>query len=283
MSLIEQNLHINIFWMQTKMHSSRMRTARSLTVSRRILRTAPLPEKNHARPQKKTCTHIGKNHARPWKKPHTPRKKPCMPPRSNHAPPPPRNNHACPPPWSNHSRPPRCGQTDTCKNITFAIISNKSFKYLLGWQTWWVLVFDWWSSDRSLSWDYSNLWIRHLSGQIQHNLAANHRPPHIPLCQPCDALCRVQGNGCLDLPGMILLLNGTENSVIIYCHGSFMTIMSVADPGFSWGASTPIVGVLTFFFGQKLYENERVWTLGGGGGRTSLASPYIRHCMCIFH
>ena len=31
------------------------------------------------------------------------------------------------------------------------------------------------------------------------------------------------------------------------------------------GAPTPKVGVLTYFFGQKLHENERIRTPGGGG------------------
>ena len=30
------------------------------------------------------------------------------------------------------------------------------------------------------------------------------------------------------------------------------------------GAPTPKVGVLAYFFGQKLHENERIWTPGGG-------------------
>ena len=60
-------------------------------------------------PQEQPCT-------APWKQPHTP----------------PRSNHACLPQGQphmhplgatthprNHARPP-CGQTDTCKNITFA-------------------------------------------------------------------------------------------------------------------------------------------------------------------
>ena len=29
------------------------------------------------------------------------------------------------------------------------------------------------------------------------------------------------------------------------------------------GAPTPKVGVLTYFFGQKLHENERIWTPRG--------------------
>ena len=37
------------------------------------------------------------------------------------------------------------------------------------------------------------------------------------------------------------------------------------------GAPTPKVGVLTYFFGRKLHENERICTPGGGVGRA--ASP----------
>ena len=41
--------------------------------------------------------------------------------------------------------------------------------------------------------------------------------------------------------------------------------MTVADPGFSpGGMPTPKVGVLTYFFGRKLHENERIWTPRGG-------------------
>ena len=41
--------------------------------------------------------------------------------------------------------------------------------------------------------------------------------------------------------------------------------LTVADAGFSpRGAPTPKVGVLTYFFGRKLHENERIWTPGGG-------------------
>ena len=39
----------------------------------------------------------------------------------------------------------------------------------------------------------------------------------------------------------------------------------MADPGFfPGGAPTPKVGVLTYFFGRKLHENERIWTPKGG-------------------
>ena len=36
---------------------------------------------------------------------------------------------------------------------------------------------------------------------------------------------------------------------------------------FPRGAPTPKVSVLTYFFGRKLHENERIWTPGGGGVR----------------
>ena len=43
--------------------------------------------------------------------------------------------------------------------------------------------------------------------------------------------------------------------------------------GFSrGGAPTPKVGVLTYFVGRKLHENERIWT-PGGRGHASLAPP----------
>ena len=85
---------------ETRMHSSRMRTARSLTVSAYlVVSDARPPQSNHACPLGATT------HAAP-------------PPRRNHTPPP--NNHACPPgatmhaprsnhtcpPWSNHAPPP---------------------------------------------------------------------------------------------------------------------------------------------------------------------------------
>ena len=57
----------------------------------------------HATPLKKPCTPLAKTMHAPWQKPH-------MPPGAT--------THATHPP-SNHVRPP-CGQTDTCKNITFA-------------------------------------------------------------------------------------------------------------------------------------------------------------------
>ena len=91
------------------MHCSRMRTARSLTVSHCIQKNW----KNHAHPPRATM------HASPWEQPcmppqatmhappatmHTPPEQPCMPPQSNHACPP--WKQPCMPPWSNHARPP---------------------------------------------------------------------------------------------------------------------------------------------------------------------------------
>ena len=77
---------VNVQWTVihciTRMHSSRMRTARSLTISCRILCMLP-----------------------PGKTTHTPLEKPHMPPGKNHACPPPRKNHACPP-RKNHAHPP---------------------------------------------------------------------------------------------------------------------------------------------------------------------------------
>ena len=86
-------------YVKTRMHSSRMRTARSLTVSHR---------KNNARPPP------GSNHACPPEQPHTPPpgatthppEQPRMPSPEQPRMPPPRSNHAHPP-WSNHAHPPR--------------------------------------------------------------------------------------------------------------------------------------------------------------------------------
>ena len=116
------------------MHSSRMRTARSLTVF-------PYLVVSHACPPLEATTHT------PPEQPHMP------PPCSNHTHPPratmhaPQSNHACPPsratthappeqphmppmppqkqprmpPQSNHACPPPVNRiTDRCKNITFA-------------------------------------------------------------------------------------------------------------------------------------------------------------------
>ena len=126
----------------TRMHSSRMRTAHSLTVSPYLVVShARPPGSNHA-PWATTCTPLGATT-------HLPLEQPCMPPRATmHAP---QSNHACPPeqprtpprttmhaspgatthapPWSNHTclpgatthaTPPLDRMTDMCKNITFA-------------------------------------------------------------------------------------------------------------------------------------------------------------------
>ena len=136
----------------TRMHTSMMRTARSLTVSHRKNHARP-PGSNHAWPPRSNHTHPpGSSHAcPPWEQPRMPsppREQPCMPPQSNHACPPeqpytplgatmhaplpaPRaTTHAPPhpPPRATTHAPPEqsCtpplprGQTDTCKNITFA-------------------------------------------------------------------------------------------------------------------------------------------------------------------
>ena len=117
---------------ETRMHSRRMRTARSLTVSHHIL--CMPPRKNHTcLPPKKPCTPLQKNHTHPLgatmhaprinhAPPHNhacPWEQPCMPPpRSNHACPPGATTHAPPeqpcmppgattcPPGSNHAHPP---------------------------------------------------------------------------------------------------------------------------------------------------------------------------------
>ena len=112
----------------TRMHSSRMCTARSLTVSRRIL-CMPPRQKPHMPP--------GKNHACPPRRNHAhPPAKTTHAPGSNHVHPPgatmhaPLSNHACPPsppeqprmppPGATTHAPPVNRITDACENITFA-------------------------------------------------------------------------------------------------------------------------------------------------------------------
>ena len=77
------NIGIFVWWKnhKTRMHSSRMRTARSLTVSCHIIRMPPPGEKPYMPP---------------WKNMHTPQKKPHMPmpPGKNHAHPPEKTTHA---------------------------------------------------------------------------------------------------------------------------------------------------------------------------------------------
>ena len=96
------------FWQKnckTRMHSSRMRTAHSLTVSHCILCTPPCnhpPTTMHTPPQ-----------------PCMPSLQPCMPPWQPHMPPatthPPKKPHT---PQKNHTRPPVNRMTNRCKNIT---------------------------------------------------------------------------------------------------------------------------------------------------------------------
>ena len=63
----------------------------------------------------------------------------------------------------------------------------------------------------------------------------------------------------LTLSGKILVVNTLMSSLFVY-----KIMVPVADPGFSpGGAPTPKVGVPTYFFGQKLHENERIWTPRG--------------------
>ena len=87
------------------MHSSRMRTARSLTVSYHILCTPPSATM-HAPPQ--PC--MPPNHACPPATTYAPQQ-PCTPP-SNHTP----HNHACP--LATMHTPPVNRMRDRCKNIT---------------------------------------------------------------------------------------------------------------------------------------------------------------------
>ena len=90
----------------TFIYNSRMRTARSLTVSRHILCMAP-QKKPRMPPQKKPCMRP----CPPRKTMHAPRKKPCMPPQKTMHPwkkpcmPPPGEQPHTPSPWSNHTHP----------------------------------------------------------------------------------------------------------------------------------------------------------------------------------
>ena len=148
--------HINLFTLKitiTRMHSSRMRTACSLTVSRRILRMPPRGKTIHTAQEKpctptqeKPCMPPGEKprmpprkttHAPPGKKPHTPPptwQNPCMPPQKKPHMPPSKNHACCPSPQQklrlpphNHMplqatthAPPVNRITDACENITFA-------------------------------------------------------------------------------------------------------------------------------------------------------------------
>ena len=142
--LFPEKIITGIQWkhIKTRMHSSRMRTACSLTISCRILCMPPWAKTMHT-PQQKPCMPLAKTTHAPLQKPcMLPQQKPCMLPlaKTMHAPqqkphmPPPRSNHACPleqphmpprppptPTVSNHARPPPVNRiTDACENITFA-------------------------------------------------------------------------------------------------------------------------------------------------------------------
>ena len=57
----------------------------------------------------------------------------------------------------------------------------------------------------------------------------------------------------------------------------FLAEISVADPGFSPGGANSQKCYYFSIFCQKLHENERIWTPGGGGGaRVPGAPPWIR-------
>ena len=93
------------------MHSSRMRTARSLTVS-------PYLAISYACPPEQPCMP-------PWEQPCTsPPEQPCMPPQSNHACPLRATMHTPPqeqphmPPQEQPCTPPVNRMTNRCKNIT---------------------------------------------------------------------------------------------------------------------------------------------------------------------
>ena len=57
----------------------------------------------------------------------------------------------------------------------------------------------------------------------------------------------------------------------------FIMPVTVVDPGFPRCGGQPSAGTSTYDFvkiSQKLHENERIWTRGGGGGVLGL--QYIR-------
>ena len=88
----------------TRMHSSRMRTARSLTVSHRKNHACPPRANTHA-PPVQPCTPSPSNHAHPPRATtHAPREQPHTPPQSNHACPPGATTHA-PPRATTHAPP----------------------------------------------------------------------------------------------------------------------------------------------------------------------------------
>ena len=97
----------------------------------------PTPPKNHACPPAKTMhappeqprmppgsnhAPLRSNHARPWEHPRMPPRATMHAPGSNLACPPQEQPHTTPvhPTLGQPCTPPQCGQTDTCKNITFA-------------------------------------------------------------------------------------------------------------------------------------------------------------------
>ena len=154
-----------LFWSTdtkiTRMHSSRMHTARSLTVSPCLIisHACPPPQSNHTCPPSnnagpppeqpcmppRATTHIPRatmyalqsNHActppratthAPREQPHMPPKQPRMPPQSNHACPP--KQPCMPPPQNNHARlDPVNRMTNWCKNITLPQTSFAGGKY----------------------------------------------------------------------------------------------------------------------------------------------------------
>ena len=136
-------LRIKVF-IKTRMHSSRMRTARSLTVSPYLVvsHACPLREQPHMLPPGSSHAHPQSNHACPLSNHTCPPKATMHAPQSNHTPPgattllleqprmPPRSNHASPratmhappnnqtTPGSYHGRPPVHRITNMGKNIT---------------------------------------------------------------------------------------------------------------------------------------------------------------------
>ena len=124
------------------MHSSRMRTTRSLTVSRHILCTPwqphmppqqpcmPPPHHNHACPP--TTMHVPSNHACPPTTMHTPHNQTC-PEATMHT----LGNLTCPPPATWHppatTHAPVDRMTHTCKNITLPQTSFAGAKYYIVW------------------------------------------------------------------------------------------------------------------------------------------------------
>ena len=110
------------FQLKTRMHSSRMRTAHSLTVSLCVVVSHTCPPSNHAcspratmhaPPEQPHMPPRATMHAPPEQPRMPPREQPCMPPGSNHARPL-GSNHAHPP--SNHASPPEQQRTPPGNN-----------------------------------------------------------------------------------------------------------------------------------------------------------------------